>query len=105
MSEEIQEVEGMGKKPGGHGAGFKAKVALTAVKEDRTLAELASRFGVYPTQVSAWKRRLLEGAADLFADRRRARGEDRPNEEQLFEQIGRLQMEVEWLKKKITEVG
>ncbi len=87
-----------------HGAGFKAKVALAAVKEDRTLAELASRFGIYATQVSAWKRRLLEGAADLFADRRRRRGEDRPSEQQLYEQIGRLQMEVEWLKKKITEV-
>jgi transposase-like protein len=60
----------MGKKPGVHAAGFKAKVALAAVKEDRTLAQLASRFGIYATQVSAWKRRLLEGAAELFADRR-----------------------------------
>jgi transposase-like protein len=103
MCEEIQEVK-MGKNPGVHGAGFKAKVALAAAKEDRTLAELASRFGVYATQISAWKRRLLEGAPDLFADRRRTRGEDRPSEQQLYEQIGRLQMEVEWLKKKITEV-
>ena len=95
----------MSKKPGIHGAGFKAKVALAAAKEDRTLAELASRFGVYATQVSAWKRRLLEGAPELFADRRRTRAEDRPSEQQLYEQIGRLQMEAEWLKKKITEVG
>ncbi len=48
----------MGKKPVVHGAGFKAKVALAAAREDRTLAELASRFGIYATQVSAWKRRL-----------------------------------------------
>jgi transposase-like protein len=95
----------MGKKPGVHAAGFKAKVALAAVKEDRTLAQLASRFGIYATQISAWKRRLLEGAPELFADRRQRRGEDRPSEQELFEQIGRLQMEVEWLKKKITEIG
>jgi len=95
----------MGRKPGVHAAGFKAKVALAAVKEDRTLAELASRFGIYAPQVSAWKRRLLEGAAELFADRRQRRGEECPSEQELYEQIGRLQMEVEWLKKKIAQVG
>jgi putative transposase len=83
---------------------FKAKVALAAVRGDKTTAELASEFGVHGNQVSAWKRRLLEGAPELFADRR-TREADGAAEEELYEQIGRLKMEVEWLKKKSAELG
>ena len=49
-----------------HSAGFRAKVALAAIKGDRTIAELAGEFGVHPNQISNWKKRLLDGAASVF---------------------------------------
>ena len=83
------------------GAALKAKVALAAVRGDRTTAQLASQFGVHTSQVTAWKKRLLEGVTELFADGRRQGAEDgQAKEQELYEQIGRLKMEVEWLKKK-----
>lgn len=79
-----------------HGSAFKAKVAFAALKGDKTLAELASQFGIHPVQVCEWKKRLLEGAAEVFEDGRRSRAPE------LYEQIGRLKMELEWLKKKCS---
>jgi transposase-like protein len=83
---------------------FKAKVALAAARGDKTTAELAAKFGVHGNQVSAWKKQLLAGAPELFGDRR-ARDANGAAEEELYEQIGRLKMEVEWLKKKSAELG
>jgi transposase len=87
------------------GGAFRAKVALAAVKGDKTLAELASHFDVHPNQVSAWRKELIERAAELFEDRRRQRCEDEASTEELYEQIGRLKMEVDWLKKKSAELA
>ena len=86
------------------GGAFRAKVALAAVKGDKTLAELASHFDVHPNQVSAWRKELIERAAELFEDRRRPKREDEASSEELYEQIGRLKMEVDWLKKKSAEL-
>jgi transposase-like protein len=76
-------------------------VALEALREIKTVAELASQFAVHPTQVSQWRKELVTRASELFEDKRRKRGGDQ-NEEitTLYEQIGRLKMELEWLKKK-----
>ena len=82
---------------------LKAKVALAAVRGDRTIAQLASQFGIHGNQVSAWKRTLLEHAAELFEDGRRRSQETSSNEQELYEQIGRLKMELEWLKKKAAQ--
>jgi len=79
-------------------AAFKAKVALAAARGDKTTAELASRFSVHTSQVTAWKKQLLAGAPELFADGRGRKDETSGDEEELYEQIGRLKMEVEWLK-------
>ena len=87
------------------GAAFKAKVALAAARGDKTTAQLASEFSVHTSQVTAWKKQLLDRAAGLFEDGRTRRDETAANEQQLYEQIGRLKMEVEWLKKKGSELG
>lgn len=97
----------MSRKRRTFGPAFKAKVALAAVRGDKTTAELASQFKVHANQVSAWKKQLLEGATELFGDGRSSRGKQdaATREEELYEQIGRLKMEVEWLKKKSAELG
>jgi len=86
-----------------HGVSFKAKVAIAAVREQETVAQLSSRYAVHSSQVHQWKRVLLEGAEELFATAGRPRkGEsDEVSVDALYEQIGRLKMELEWLKKKV----
>jgi transposase-like protein len=91
-----------------HEASFKAKVALAAVKGDKTVSELASQFVVHPTMIHGWKKQLLDGVESLFAgggkpDRSKVQAETQTAE--LFEQIGRLKMELEWLKKKAGGLG
>ena len=83
------------------GAAFKAKVALAAAGGDRTTAQLASQFGIHTSQVTAWKKQLMGQAAELFVDGRQRRPDQTTDEQELYEQIGRLKMEVEWLKKKL----
>ena len=89
----------MGAKRKVHSAGFKAKVALAAYKEDRTANQLAGQFDVHPTQVHAWNKQLLAGAESIFNGRKAASADAEAREAELYEQIGRLKMELEWLKK------
>ena len=86
-----------------HPAAFKAKVALEAAKQTRTLAELSKSFQVHPVQISQWKKQLLDGVESLFRDgRHRDRDESEALQAELYQQIGRLNMELEWLKKKVA---
>jgi transposase-like protein len=95
----------MARKRNLHSAAFKAKVALAAVKELQTVGELAGQFSVHPTQIHQWKRRLLDGAESVFAGSADDRRRDTAAEAELYEQIGRLKMELEWLKKKAATFG
>src|SRR5262245_6999593 len=85
-----------------HSAAFKAKVALEAVKQDKSIAELAREHQVHPVQISQWKKQLLDGLEGLFENgpaSRRLNSEELQVE--LYEQIGRLQMELAWVEKKL----
>jgi transposase len=86
-------------------ASHKAKVALAAARGDKTTAELAAKFGVHASQVTAWMKQLLAGLPELFADGRNRQKETSADEQELYEQIGRLKMEVEWLKKKTAQLN
>ena len=89
-----------------HSAAFKAKVALEAAKQTKTVAELARTYQVHPVQISQWKKQLLDGVDSLFRDgRRREREEGQALQAELYERIGRLNMEVEWLKKSVARFG
>ena len=86
-----------------HSAEFKFQVALEAAKGLKTINVLASEFSVHPNQISQWKRELLDSGEHLF---QAAAGRDQRAQEarqaELYEQIGRLKMELEWLKKKVA---
>jgi putative transposase len=89
-----------------HSASFKAQVALAALKGDRTVNELAGQFSVHPTLIHTWKKHLFQGAETLFATGAKAATADAEAEKaELFEQIGRLKMELEWVKKKAAAFG
>lgn len=84
-----------------HSAAFKAKVALEAIKENRTSAELSSAYGVHTTMITRWKKQLLEQIPDVFSDKTKRK--DKNTEElisSLYQQIGQLKVELDWLKKK-----
>lgn len=83
-----------------HTATFKAQVALAALKGDRTVNELAGLYGVHPTLIHGWKKHLLTGAEGIFGTAQAASASAEARQAELFEQIGRLKMELEWLKKK-----
>ena len=94
----------MGRTRKFHTAVFKAKLALAAVKELETVSQLASAHGVHPTQIHQWKKQLLDGAEGVFSNGpglKRSRAEEGHAAAELYEQIGRLKMELEWLKKKM----
>jgi transposase-like protein len=92
----------MGKQRHQYSGEFKAKVVLEVLKGQRTVNEIASRFGVHPVQVFQWKKQAVEELPCVFADRRGQAERAAAHEKaELFEQIGRLKMELEWLKKKV----
>jgi transposase-like protein len=89
-----------------HSAEFKAKIAIEAVKGLKTINEIASESEVHPTQITLWKKQLIEGVPTLFAT---SRGQKQKNEEELtatlYQQIGQLKVELDWVKKKSGIVG
>lgn len=86
-----------------HRVAFKAKVAIAALREQEPVAQLSSRYSIHSTQIHLWKRHLLDGAEGLFGTvgRPRKGATDAVSVDELYEQIGRLKMELEWLNKKV----
>src|SRR3972149_8409455 len=96
----------MGRKRRTHDSAFKAKVAIEAVKGEKTIAELASEYGMHPNQIGQWRRRLLEGLPSVFAEKRIHEEKDRDElEAELYRQIGQLKVELDWVKKKSQLLG
>lgn len=85
-----------------HPPAFKAKVALEAIREQRTSAELSSIYGVHSTQITKWKKKALDGLSQIFSDKWK---QDEKNKdlliEELYKQIGQLKVERDWIKKKV----
>jgi len=84
-----------------HSGPFKARVVVEAIRAVRPVNELAARFGVHPVQIAHWKRQALEGLPGILGSRRGSNGKGAQGlQAQLYEQIGRLKVELEWVKKK-----
>ena len=91
----------MAKKRTSHSPQFKAKVALEAARDRQTISELGRKFSVHPSLIRQWKKQLLEHVPEVF-ENPESRRQDTEAEKvpELYQQIGRLQVELEWLKKK-----
>jgi transposase-like protein len=83
-----------------HAAQFKAKVAFEAAKGEKTIAELASEYEVHPTQITQWRKQLLELLPEIFSRRRQDDQQQEKLTAELYQQIGQLKVELDWLKKK-----
>lgn len=92
----------MNPSPRVHTPAFKAQVALAAIKGDRTMSQIATQYEVHIKLVQTWKRQMLEQAASVFASgvKTPSHREAEAKQAELYEQIGRLKMELEWIKKK-----
>ena len=87
-------------------AEFKSRIALEALKGEKTLAQLASEFEVHPNQITQWKRQLVESMPDVFGKRREREAQDQQElVDQLYREIGKLKVERDWLEKKSREQG
>lgn len=84
---------------------FMAKVALAALKEETTIAELSSKYEVHRTQIGDWRKRALEGLVEIFRGKRdKSKKDNEKLIEELYRQIGQLKVENEWLKKKSSQL-
>lgn len=97
----------MGRKRRNFDPPFKAKVALEAIKGHRTISELAAKHKLHATQINLWKKQLLDGAELAFenggSQKSNSSKTDEPDAAELYEQIGRLKVQLEWLKKKVAK--
>lgn len=85
-----------------HSAEFKFKAVIETLKEEKTAAQIASELSIHPTALSEWKKQFIETGIQIFSKHKKLKEESLAKEKaELFEQIGRLKMEVEWLKKKL----
>ena len=92
----------MGAKQINYSPQFKAKVALTAIRNEETIAELSARYGVHTTMINNWKRALLDGAADVFGKNKKNKKQMDSTVDDLYKEIGKLKVERDFLSKKLN---
>jgi len=96
----------MGKTRKNYSSAFKAKVALEAIKKEKTIAQLSSEYGVHANQINQWRKRLLDELPDIFSKKRQKNEKDAEDlQDELYRQIGQLKVELEWLKKKSKQLS
>jgi len=83
-----------------YGPDFKAKVALEAIKGEQTMAELSSLYGVHHNQITKWKKHLLEELPEIFKNKDKKNKKSQELQDKLYQEIGQLKVELDWLKKK-----
>jgi len=89
-----------------YSASFKAKVALEAIKKEKTISQLSSEYGVHPNQITQWRKHLLNELPDIFSKKRKKKAQDASElQDELYRQIGQLKVELDWLKKKSELLG
>jgi len=96
----------MGTPRKSHSAAFKAKVALEAIKQEKTASQLSGQYGVHPNQIRVWKKKVMEELPRIFSRKRQV--QDKKQDElvsELYRQIGQLKVETDWLKKKSEQIG
>jgi len=92
----------MSKKRKQYSPEFKAKVALEAMRNESTVSAIAMRYSIHPTMISGWKRALLEGAADVFENGKKAQKQSEKQIDELYRCIGQLKVERDFLSKKLS---
>ena len=96
----------MGKTRKSYSSAFKAKVALEAIKKEKTIAQLSSEYGVHANQINQWRKRLLEELPEIFSKNRQKKEKDTEDlQDELYRQIGQLKVELDWLKKKSKQLS
>ena len=96
----------MGKIRKSYSSAFKAKVALEAIKKEKTISQLSSEYGVHANQINQWRKRLLEELPEIFSKKRQKEEKDTEDlQDELYRQIGQLKVELDWLKKKSKQFG
>ena len=96
----------MGRIRKSYSSAFKAKVALEAIKKEKTMAQLSSEYGVHANQINQWRKRLLEELPEVFSKKRQKKEQDTEDlQDELYRQIGQLKVELDWLKKKSKQLG
>jgi transposase len=88
-----------------YSASFKSKVALAALRQEKTISQLASQFKVHPVMIGKWKSHLLSHCEEVFRDGRSRTKQEHPSVEELYQKIGHLEVENDFLKKKSEELS
>ena len=90
----------MGRIRKNYSSAFKAKVALEAIKKEKTMSQLSSEYGVHSNQINQWRKRLLEELPEVFSNKKQKKEKDTEDlQDELYRQIGQLKVELDWLKK------
>ena len=96
----------MGRIRKSYSSAFKAKVALEAIKKEKTISQLSSEYSVHANQINQWRKRLLEELPEIFSKKRQKKEKDTEDlQAELYRQIGQLKVELDWLKKKSKQLG